>query len=40
MNVPPGEGTRLVVEPGEHAMHTFGMTTARKPYLVLQREPT
>ncbi|SHN44710.1 hypothetical protein [Cryptosporangium aurantiacum] len=38
VNVPPGEEARLVVEPGEHAMHTFGMATARDPYLVLRRE--
>ncbi|MFG1925932.1 hypothetical protein [Cryptosporangium sp. NPDC048952] len=34
----PGEEVRLVVEPGEHPMHTFGVATARDPYLLLCRE--
>jgi hypothetical protein len=38
LNVASGEEVRLVVEPGEQAMHTFGMATARNPYLVLRME--
>ncbi|GAA0247601.1 hypothetical protein [Cryptosporangium japonicum] len=38
VNVPPGEEARLVVEPSEHLMPTFGLATARDPYLVLRPE--
>ncbi|WP_035856444.1 hypothetical protein [Cryptosporangium arvum] len=32
----PGEEICLVVEPGDHPMHTFGAATARDPYLLLR----